>query len=122
MPHLTDGETEAQDQREILVSGRPSFRHPSPCQFAALLPEAVCVPVSIQGLEVLAIIDPLAAARTHGQLASAGGKGVRNHTQEGNVGCRPGLPLAGPHVHLHKAPCTHAAPGLSSVRTEQETE
>ena len=30
--------------------------------------------------------------------------------------------LAGPHVHLHKAPCTHAAPKLSSVRTEQETE
>lgn len=42
------------------------------------LPEAVCVPVSIQGLEVLAVIDPLAAARTHGQLASCRrGKGVR---------------------------------------------
>lgn len=120
MPHLTDRETEAQDQREILVSGRPSFRHPSPCQPA--LPEAVCVPVSIQGLEVLAIIDPLAAARTHGQLASCrGGKGVRNHTQEGSFAVGLAF-LAGPHIHLHKAPCTHAAPKLSSVRTEQETE
>lgn len=59
------GKTEAKDLLEVTtrdgtrrdghVSGRPCLGHPSSGQPA--LPEAVCVPVSIQGLEVLAIVD-----------------------------------------------------------------
>lgn len=93
MPHFIDRETEAKDLLEVMtrdstrgngqlsqiacqaccLSGRPDLGHPSPGQ--PNLPEAVCVPVSVQGLEVLAIIDPLAATCTHRQLASCrGGK------------------------------------------------
>lgn len=40
----------------------------------SFLPEAVRMPVSIQGLEVLAVIDTLATASTHRQLASCKGR------------------------------------------------
>lgn len=51
------------------------------------------MPVRVQGLEVLAIIDPLAAACTHGQLASCrGGRGVGKHSQEVCSGAGPGCP------------------------------
>lgn len=101
------GKTEAKDLLEVTtrdgtrrdghVSGRPCLGHPSSGQPA--LPEAVCVPVSIQGLEVLAIVDPLAAACTHGQLASCrGGKGVRNHSQEAQFAAGLHWPALTPHA------------------------
>lgn len=78
------------------------------------------MPVSIQGLEVLAIHRSSGRSYAHtGNSLPAGVERVL-----GTILRRDSLAvglafLAGPHVHLHKAPCTHAAPKLSSVRTEQ---
>lgn len=88
-----------------LVAGRPCSGHPHPHQPG--LPEAVCVPVSTQGLEVLAVIDPLAAARTHGQLTSCKDTGSQQPLLGGVVWCRSGLP--GP---------PHGDPAPSPARTQ----
>lgn len=62
------------------------------------------MPVSIQGLEVLAIIDPLAAARTHGQLTSC-----KVDRESGTILRRPSLPCPS-HVDLPIPVHTQAAP------------
>lgn len=53
-----------------------------------VLPEAVCMPVSVQGLEVLAVIDLLATARTHRQLASCLGVETKSGAIFKRVVCR----------------------------------
>lgn len=74
------------------------------------LPEAVCVPISIQGLEVLAIIDPLAAACTHRQLTSCRGEIESGAFLRGAVWCRSNLHCP---PHVAQMP-TCPAPWLSS--------
>ena len=40
-------------------------------QFVLTVPEADSVPVTVEGLEVLLVIDPLSASRTNGQTSSS---------------------------------------------------